>query len=169
MRDFLTSGLLTPLSPASPQLRSSKKFPRTLEESVLEVLASSASYFKQPNSIQNSFSIRAKSSQFFKQGPKSQQSKVGAQTQERLQPYLFCHEFTSVHRARLLDWMVQVFRVFKVSSVHTFFLAVSLLDRYCAAKAHTKHKLMKNELHEIGLSVIFLSSKYEDVIPIHMD
>jgi hypothetical protein len=29
--------------------------------------------------------------------------------------------------------------------------------------------LLKSQLHLIGLSSIFISSKYEDVIPIHMD
>ena len=34
------------------------------------------------------------------------------------------------YRAKLIDWYVQVFRVFKKSTEKTFFQAVSLLDRY---------------------------------------
>lgn len=34
------------------------------------------------------------------------------------------------YRAKLIDWYVQVYRVFKKSTEKTFFQAVSLLDRY---------------------------------------
>ena len=68
----------------------------------------------------------------------------------------------------MIDWMVQVFRVLKVSSAHTFFLSVSLMDRYFAAQAERQVRVSKHELHEIGLVTILLSSKFEDVIPIRM-
>jgi hypothetical protein len=38
------------------------------------------------------------------------------------------------NRTRLMDWMIQVFRVLGNSSPQTFFIASSLLDRYFEAK-----------------------------------
>jgi len=69
----------------------------------------------------------------------------------------------------MVDWMIQVFRVLKVSSDQTFFLAISLMDRYFEAKQKESVCLKKSQLHSIGLVCVFISSKYEDVIPIHMD
>jgi hypothetical protein len=39
-------------------------------------------------------------------------------------------DLSDENRTRLLDWMIQVFRVVENSSPSTFFVAASLLDRY---------------------------------------
>lgn len=62
-----------------------------------------------------------------------------------------------------------MFRVLKVSSDQTFFLAIAIMDKFFEAKQKEGVCLRKGELHVIGLAAIFISSKYEDVIPIHMD
>jgi len=41
------------------------------------------------------------------------------------------HEVTGVYRAKMVDWMVEVMTAFKCADI-TFFLAVSLLDRFFA-------------------------------------
>jgi hypothetical protein len=69
---------------------------------------------------------------------------------------------------KMVDWMIQVFRVLKRSSPQTFFLSVSLMDNFFMKKHERKVKLDSNDLHEIGLVCIHISSKFEDVIPIYM-
>ena len=44
------------------------------------------------------------------------------------------HEITEDNRLRIVDWFVQVFRVLRITSQETFFLAVSLLDNYMLSK-----------------------------------
>jgi len=48
--------------------------------------------------------------------------------------FLKCHDITEENRTKLLDWMIQVFRVLKVSTPETFFLASTLLDLYLECK-----------------------------------
>lgn len=43
------------------------------------------------------------------------------------------HKITPALRARMVDWMIEVLTNFKCDD-QTFFLAVSLLDRYLKAK-----------------------------------
>lgn len=44
------------------------------------------------------------------------------------------HEITGVYRAKMVDWMVEVMTAFKCAE-QTFFLAITLMDRYFAATA----------------------------------
>lgn len=78
------------------------------------------------------------------------------------------HQIEECNRMRIIDWMLSVFRAFKISVHQTFFLAISILDRYLVAKYEQKVSLGNETLYIIGMTAIFLSSKYEDVIPIHM-
>eukprot|EP00347_Sterkiella_histriomuscorum_P024362 403331384 len=82
--------------------------------------------------------------------------------------FLEGHQIQAEHRARMVDWMIQVFRVLKVSSAQTFFLAVTIMDQYFNRARLLGLNLERKELHLTGLVSVFLSSKYEDVIPIHM-
>jgi hypothetical protein len=68
----------------------------------------------------------------------------------------------------MIDWMLQVFRVLKRSADKTFYLAVSILDRFFAAMQKKKLSIAKSDLHIYGVVAIFISSKFEDVIPIFM-
>ena len=78
------------------------------------------------------------------------------------------HRITEFHRMRLLDWMVQVYRVLKVSAPQTFFLSAKIFDRYLIEKQKNKESIFQEDLYLIGLSCVFISSKYEDVVPIRM-
>ena len=44
------------------------------------------------------------------------------------------HEISEENRTRIIDWMVQVFRVLRLSSPETLFLAVTILDKYLQGK-----------------------------------
>jgi len=74
------------------------------------------------------------------------------------------HEITPVLRAKMVDWMVEVLTSFKCSD-RTFFLSIRTMDRYLF-KSTSKKPI--GELHLIGVTSMFLASKYEDVYPLHM-
>ena len=68
------------------------------------------------------------------------------------------HKVTPDHRARMLDWMIEVLSKFKCCN-ETFFIAVSLLDRHFKLKTDV---IEINELHIIGMTCMFIASKFED-------
>ena len=74
------------------------------------------------------------------------------------------------HRAKMHNWMIQVLRVFKKSTPKTYFLAVSIIDRYLEKKRLEKPEVVidKKDLHLTTLTSIFISSKMEDIKPIYM-
>jgi hypothetical protein len=64
----------------------------------------------------------------------------------------------------MVDWMIEVLTNFKCDD-QTFFLAVSLMDRFFKLKQEGKEV---SDLHVIGVTVMFISSKYEDIYPLKM-
>lgn len=79
------------------------------------------------------------------------------------------HNIKEDHRAKMIDWLIQVFRVFRGSADQTFFLTISIMDRYFELKNLHNEKLDKSELHEIGLVAILIATKFEDVVPLQLD
>ena len=77
---------------------------------------------------------------------------------------LMRHKITPALRARMIDWMIEVLTNFKCDD-QTFFLAVSLLDRYFKNKQETREI---SDLHIIGVTTMFIASKYEDIYPLKM-
>jgi len=77
---------------------------------------------------------------------------------------LIRHKITPALRARMIDWMIEVLTNFKCDD-QTFFLAVSLLDRYFKSKTYTREVA---DLHIIGVTTMFIASKYEDIYPLKM-
>lgn len=74
------------------------------------------------------------------------------------------HEITEVGRARMIDWMFEVLGCFQMCE-QTFFLSVQYMDRFIAA---TPRFLELDELHVIGITSMFIASKYEDITPLFM-
>ena len=74
------------------------------------------------------------------------------------------HKITPALRARMVDWMIEVLTNFKCDD-QTFFLAVSLLDRFFKGKQEVKEIA---DLHIIGVTTMFIASKYEDIYPLKM-
>jgi hypothetical protein len=64
----------------------------------------------------------------------------------------------------MVDWMIEVLTNFKCDD-QTFFLAVSLLDRFFKLKQDTREI---SDLHLIGVTSMFIASKYEDIYPLKM-
>jgi hypothetical protein len=74
------------------------------------------------------------------------------------------HCITNQLRARMTDWMIEVLTNFKCDD-QTYFLAVNLQDRYLK---HVQAKKEVNDLHLIGVTCMFIASKYEDIYPLKM-
>lgn len=74
------------------------------------------------------------------------------------------HQVTPALRARMIDWMIEVLTNFKCNDL-TFFLAVSLQDRYFKRSQEPKHI---SDLHAIGVTCMFMASKFEDIYPLKM-
>jgi hypothetical protein len=64
----------------------------------------------------------------------------------------------------MIDWMIEVLTNFKCDD-QTFFLAVSMMDRYFKKKPETQEI---SNLHIIGVTCMFIASKYEDIYPLKM-
>jgi hypothetical protein len=64
----------------------------------------------------------------------------------------------------MVDWMIEVLTNFKCED-QTFFLAISLLDRYLKGKT-TPQEIA--DLHIMGVTSMFIASKYEDIYPLKM-
>jgi len=75
------------------------------------------------------------------------------------------HDITPPLRAKMVDWMVEVLTNFKCND-RTYFLSIGIMDRYLKAKTIRKPI---SELHLIGVTSMFLASKYEDILPLRMD
>ena len=78
--------------------------------------------------------------------------------------HLCRHGITEVGRARMIDWMYEVLTAFNMHE-QTFFLSVQLMDRYISA---TEKHLRLEDLHLIGITCMFVASKYEDITPLFM-
>lgn len=57
-------------------------------------------------------------------------------------------------------------RVLEVSADQTFFLAISVMDRYFIAASRIGGSLKSDDLHLLALVAIYISSKFEDVVAI---
>lgn len=86
---------------------------------------------------------------------------------EGMQPITDClsgHKITSNLRSRMVDWMIEVLTNFKCDD-QTYFLAVSLMDRYFKGRPDGAET---SDLHLIGVTCMFVASKYEDILPLKM-
>lgn len=75
---------------------------------------------------------------------------------------LLRHNINEHMRAKMVDWMIEVTSIFQ-SSPRTFFIAVKIMDKFFTLQ---NVSVSCGLLHIIGLTSLFISSKYEDVITI---
>jgi len=64
----------------------------------------------------------------------------------------------------MVDWMIEVLTNFKCDD-QTFFLSAALMDRYFKGCGDPKEV---KDLHIIGVTAMFVGSKYEDIFPLKM-
>jgi len=76
------------------------------------------------------------------------------------------HEITKEYRTKMMDWMVEVCTSFKCSD-RTYFLASQMFDRHISKLGQKGVRLTNKEVHAIGVSSMYLASKYEDIYPLH--
>ena len=60
-------------------------------------------------------------------------------------------------RAILIDWLVEVHLKFKLMP-ETLYLTINLIDRYLE-----KETIMRNKLQLVGVTAMFIASKYEEI------
>ena len=74
------------------------------------------------------------------------------------------HKLSINARERMVDWMVEVFSVYKCDP-GTFELAVHIMDSFISKSRKVIHD---EDIHLIGLTCIYIASKIEDIIPLRM-
>ena len=67
-------------------------------------------------------------------------------------------------RTKMVDWMIDVFNSFR-SNFQTVFHAICLMDQYINK---SRDKIEITDIHQIGITCIYISSKYEDVFPLSL-
>ena len=76
------------------------------------------------------------------------------------------HNITKEYRTKMTDWMVEVCTSFKCSK-RSYFLAVRCFDRYLMIMRKKGVVLTNKDVHCIGVTAMYLASKYEDIYPLH--
>ena len=81
--------------------------------------------------------------------------------------FLSSHKITERMRTRMVDWMIEV-----LSNYHcdesTYFEAINLMDRYFK-QCDIRHQILQPpELHLIGVTSMFIASKYQDIYPLRL-
>ena len=76
------------------------------------------------------------------------------------------HEVTKDYRTKMMDWMVEVCTSFKCSK-RTYFLATQLFDKYLIKIKEKGTTLVNKDVHCLGVTSMYLASKYEDIFPLH--
>lgn len=67
----------------------------------------------------------------------------------------------------MMDWMVEVCTSFKCNR-RAYFLATQIFDKFAAQCSQKSFKVLSNkDVHCIGITAMYLSSKYEDIFPLH--
>ena len=66
----------------------------------------------------------------------------------------------------MMDWMIEVCTSFKCAP-RTYFLATTIFDKYLVAMHQNDHCLNNKMIHTIGVTSMYMASKYEDIFPLH--
>ncbi len=86
--------------------------------------------------------------------------------EEQLDDCLHNHKITERMRCRMIDWMIEVLINYKCDEF-TFFYAINIMDRYFKA-IESEKCLNPSDLHLIGVTAMFMSSKYQDIYPLRL-
>ena len=93
-------------------------------------------------------------------------SRMDSETQIEFKPVanpIEGHEVSKEYRTKMLDWMVEVCTTFKCSK-RTYFVAVQIFDKYLTRCGKNQNRILQNkDVHSIGVTSMFIASKYEDV------
>ena len=78
--------------------------------------------------------------------------------------FLRFHQIRSSSRTKMVNWMMEIFASYS-SEPLTFFLAVEIMDNYLQK---SKKIFNEKDLRLIGMVCMYMTSKMEDIIPLHM-
>ena len=81
-----------------------------------------------------------------------------------LQGFLDNHEITEKFRGKMLDWMVEVLKIYKQSE-QTLFRSFYLLDLYFS---RCQVPVSSDDLHLLGAVAMLIASKHEEISPIRL-
>ena len=81
--------------------------------------------------------------------------------------FLDIHKITPRMRTRMADWMIEVLSNYNCDDL-TYFESINIMDRYFK-ECDLKNKILEPEdLHLIGVTSMFISSKYHDIRPLRL-
>ena len=75
------------------------------------------------------------------------------------------HNISQNIHLKMIDWMIEVLSVYH-SSHETFFLSVYIMDRFIEK---SRMRLKSENIHLIGVTSMFIASKFIEIYPISMD
>lgn len=78
--------------------------------------------------------------------------------------FLSEHEINGSLRAKMVDWMIEVFSSYKFHDM-TFFKAVAIMDAFFSKAFRTQHT---KDLHLIGVTSIFMATKLDEIYPLKL-
>ena len=78
--------------------------------------------------------------------------------------FLKKHNINSSSRTKMVSWMMEIFASY-ASEPLSFFLVVEIMDNYLQK---AQKKFNENDIHLIGMVSMYMASKMEDIIPLHM-
>ncbi|MCQ2819159.1 MAG: hypothetical protein MJ252_17995 [archaeon] len=81
--------------------------------------------------------------------------------------FLSAHTITPRMYTRMIDWMIEVLTNYHCDQ-STFFEGVNLMVRYFKAAGEKGKHFVPEELHLIGVTSMFLASKYQDIYPLRL-
>ena len=97
-------------------------------------------------------------------GPELYISTVELDSIQRNYFFLKKHNISSKERTHMVGWMMEIFASYP-SEPLSFFLSVEIMDNYLQK---TEKKYNEKDLHLIGMVAVYMASKMEDLIPLHM-
>ena len=75
------------------------------------------------------------------------------------------HKINPNIHLKMIDWMIEVLSVYHASH-ETFFLSVYIMDRFIEK---SRSQLKTNNIHLIGVTSMFIASKFIEIYPISME
>lgn len=68
-------------------------------------------------------------------------------------------EIKDTQRAFLIEWIIDVHRKFRMAP-ETLYVATHVVDTFLS-----RQKVVSSQLHKIGVTVLLISTKYEEIYP----
>ena len=81
--------------------------------------------------------------------------------------FLENHKITPRMRTRMADWMIEVLSNYNCDDL-TYFESVNVMDRYFKECENRNIILLPEDLHLIGVTSMFIASKYHDIRPLRL-